>query len=607
MPKWGDFWSLLKQHRPALWIVIVAIVLGLGETLLSLLIPLLTMDMVNQLSAASLQSSTIVLLVSAFLFQALASGCSIYTMSYVGQYIVARLRSKTWQRILKLPVSFFDRNTSGETMSRITNDTNVIKDFITAHLISFFSGLVSIIGAVILLLMIDWKITLFMLLAVPAALLVLWPIGTKMFGVSKGMQEETAWFQGDLGRVLSEIRLVKASLAESQELQRGNQRVSHLFHYGLKEARIMAILSPLMMSIMLLLLVLLIGYGGVRVAEGSLTGGELVAIILYMFQIVVPFTQLASFFTQFQKAMGASERIIEILQEEVEEPHGTEQPQLVPPHGTDSRDPITSSSPQPDQREQTELHQLERQEQIKALRFESITFGYTPDKLILRDVSMTMEAGQMTAFVGPSGAGKTTLFSLIEKFYEPSAGTVLYGSTPLSSFRIHDWRKRIAYVSQESPMMGGTIRDNLTYGLEPVEEDKIKEAVEQANLSSFINSLDKGYDTEVGERGVKLSGGQRQRLAIARAILRDPEILLLDEATAHLDSDSERVVQEALQMLMHGRTTLVIAHRLSTVRNADKIVVLEKGTVTGQGTHEALLASHDFYRKLVQQQFEQTG
>lgn len=596
--QFSKFWSLLSKHRPKLWIIIFALVLGLGETILSLLVPWFTMNMVDQLSAASLQVGTIVLLVGVFLFQALASGCSIYTMSYIGQYVVAGLRGEVWQRILKLRVSFFDHNSSGETMSRMTNDTNVIKDFITGHVISFLSGLISIIGAVVLLLTIDWKITLFMLLAVPAALLVLWPIGSRMFKVSKGMQDETAEFQGDLGRVLSEIRLVKSSLAEPLELKQGEKRVAGLFQYGLKEARIIAFLSPAMMSIIMILLVALIGYGGVRVAEGSLTGGELVAIILYMFQIVVPFTQLASFFTQFQKAMGASERILEILEEEVEEPHSPalqhsppEQHSPAVQHSSVIQHPTAGSAGEP----------------AKSLQFQEVSFGYVPDQPILSNLSVTMEAGQMTAFVGPSGAGKTTLFSLIERFYEPSSGTITYQSMPLSSLSMQEWRSRIAYVSQDSPMMGGTIRDNLTYGLDMQDEAKMREALEQANLSSFIDTLELGWDTEVGERGVKLSGGQRQRLAIARAILRNPEILLLDEATAHLDSASEQMVQEALQKLMKGRTTLVIAHRLSTIRNADKIVMLEKGEVTGQGRHEELYATHAFYRKLVQQQFEQAG
>lgn len=586
--KWGDFWSLLSNHRPAAWMIIVAVLLGVGETVLSLLIPLFTMDMVDQLSAGSVHRSTIVLLVSVFLFQAVSSGFSVYTISYVGQYIVAKLRSEAWSRLLRLPVSFFDRNTSGEMMSRITNDTNVIKDFITGHIITFLSGLVSIIGAVVLLFSIDWKITLFMLLIVPVAMLILWPIGARMYGVSKGMQEETAMFQGDLGRVLSEIRLVKASLAEPLELEQGKKRIGQLFRYGLKEARIMAIVSPLMLSVIMVLLVMLIGYGGVRVADGTLSGGALVAIILYMFQVVVPFTQLASFFTQFQKAMGASDRIIEILREDAEESEQTQQERVVP-----------------------KLHHLPNDSQPgrrnHPLRFESISFGYAADQLILHDVSIAMEGGQVTAFVGPSGVGKTTLFSLIERFYEPVDGRIVYGERPIASFEMKDWRSRIAYVSQESPMMGGTIRDNLTYGLEDVTEERIVEAVEQANLTSFLESLEQGYDTEVGERGVKLSGGQRQRLAIARAILRDPEILLLDEATAHLDSASEQLVQEALQVLMRGRTTLIIAHRLSTVRNADKIIVMERGAVTGQGTHEELLATHPFYQKLVHQQFESAG
>ncbi|MGO4540171.1 ABC transporter ATP-binding protein [Paenibacillus sp. 2TAB19] len=573
-----QFVLLIAKHKPATWLIAAAMLLGIGETALSLTIPLLTMDMVEELSASSLRAVTIAVLGTVFLTQTAMSGFSVYTMSYIGQYIISGLRREVWQRVLKLPVPFFDRNSSGETMSRVTNDTNVIKDFIIGHVISFLGGIISVIGGVILLLTIDWRMTLLMLVAVPAALVILWPLGSKMFKVSKSMQDETALFQGDLGRVLSDIRLVKASLAEPLEKRQGSFRINRLLQFGLQEAKIVAIVSPLMMSVMLLILVVLIGYGGVRVAQGSLSGGELVAIILYMFQIVMPFTQMASFFTQFQKAMGASERLQELLDEQPEQSEAVLE--SINKHVAAA---TLSANKQP-------------------IEFINVGFGYTHDRPLLQSLSLRVEPGKTTAIVGPSGTGKTTLFSLIERFYEPSSGFITYGEQPIADMPLDEWRGRIAYVSQDSPMMAGTIRHNLTYGLDLEAEDKLREAIEQANLTSFLASLPDGFDTEVGERGIKLSGGQRQRLAIARAILRDPDILLLDEATAHLDSESEQLVQEALQALMQGRTTLVIAHRLSTTRGADRIVILEKGEVTGQGTHTELMESHALYYKLVQQQ-----
>lgn len=570
------FFSLIMRHKPATFIIIVAVILGLGETVLSLFIPLLTMNLVEEVSASALEATTIIVLGSVFVLQTAMSGFSVYTMSYVGQYIIGGLRREVWERVLRLPVAFFDRNTSGETMSRVTNDTNVIKEFIIGHVISFLGGIVSIIGGVAILIWIDWKMTLLMLVAVPAALLVLWPLGTKMFKISKSMQDETALFQGDLGRVLGDIRLVKASLAEPVEQGQGKLRINRLFRYGLQEAKILSIVTPIMMTVMLLILVILIGYGGVRVAQGSLATGELVAIILYMFQIVMPFTQMASFFTQFQKAMGASQRIIELLEEPVEE-QAVERQQS-------SGNIATADKKQP-------------------IIFDQVSFGYSSDRSVLHSLSFRAEPGQTTAIVGPSGTGKTTLFSLIERFYSPTAGRMAYGPEAIASFPLENWRQKIAYVSQDSPMMSGTIRHNLAYGMEHADEERIEEAVRLANLTEFIESLPAGYDTEVGERGIMLSGGQRQRLAIARAILRNPAILLLDEATAHLDSESEKLVQDALQILMKDRTTLIIAHRLSTISNADKIIVLENGTVSGQGTHAELLQSHELYAKLVRQQF----
>lgn len=603
-PGWSSFWKLVAKYLPKGWLMAAAIVLGLFETVFTLAIPLLTSRLVDGFSMENLTGRTIALLAAAFVAQALMSGLAIYTMSYVGQFIVSGLRRDLWRRVLKLPVSFFDRNTSGETMSRVTNDTNIVRDFITGQVITFLSGIVSIVGSVVILLTIDWKMTLFALLAIPAAMLLLWPVGRRMYAISRDTQQEIAEFQGDLGRVLADIRLVKASLAEPSERAQGEKRIAGLFRFGLREARIQAIVSPLMMTVMLLILVALIGYGGAQVARGVLTAGALVAIILYMFQIVVPFTQLATFFTQFQKALGATERIREIMDLEPEERELPEDAakQTV---GQDAAKEKSLSKRSADE-ERSVGAALPRKHSIQLpLTFENVAFRYTEDKPILQELNFTAEAGQTTAFVGPSGAGKTTIFSLIERFYEPTEGRLLYGGQSAAEIPLRQWRSRIAYVSQESPVMSGTIRENLTYGLEEAVSDfAVDEAVRQANLTEFVASLPQRLETQAGERGVLLSGGQRQRLAIARAILRDPDILLLDEATAHLDSASEALVQEALDALMSGRTTLVIAHRLSTVRGADKLIVIESGRATGQGTHEELLASHAFYRKLVQRQFE---
>ncbi|GAF12993.1 lipid A export ATP-binding/permease protein MsbA [Bacillus sp. JCM 19045] len=454
-------------------------------------------------------------------------------------------------------------------MSRMTNDTLVIKDFMTLQLIPFISGIISIVGSIVILLVLDWRITLMMLAVVPASLLVMMPLGRRMYKVSRSLQDETASFQGDLGRVLSDIRLVKASLAEDQENRVGLSRMKKLFGYGVREGRIMAVIQPIMMSLMLIMLVVIFGYGGVRVAAGTLSAGALVAIIFYLFQISMPFTQMANFFTQLQKALGASERIDSILKAEQEK----------------------------------DVHELSKQTNAsESLEFKRLSFQYADEKQILNKVEFQAPIGQMTAFVGPSGAGKTTLFSLIERFYQPTEGDISYRGESIYSIGLKNWRNKIAYVSQDSPMMSGTIRDNLTYGLDHVKDTQIDQAIMDANLQSFVQSLPEGYDTEVGERGVRLSGGQRQRLAIARAMIRNPEILLLDEATAHLDSSSEKLVQEALERLMLDRTTLVIAHRLATVRHASQLIVLEEGQVTGAGTHQELLETHDLYKELVQQQ-----
>lgn len=565
----ASFWQLLKSIKLPKAIMITALTLSLLETGAALIVPLFTKNLVDKAASSALETSVIVILIFTFMLQAISGGISSYLIMYVGEIVVSRLRSNLWRKVLFLEIPYFDKHQSGETMSRITQDTNTIKTLVTQHLVSFLTGIVSIVGSVIILLFIDWKMTLVMILAVPFSLLLIIPLGRKMYRISKATQDELASFSGELGRVLGEIRLVKMYSAENEEVEKGEEGIKKLFRFGLKEARIQSVLHPFMTLIMMLVIVILIGYGGVRVASGTLTAGSLVAIIIYMFQIIVPFSQMATSFSALQKALGATERIGEMLNLRTEEKQKGKN----------------------------------LDEALVDIELKDISFSYNDKTPILRDINLRIPKGKTTAFVGPSGGGKTTLFSLLERFYKPTSGSITIGEEDIDSFTLSSWRKAISYVSQESPIMSGTIRENICYGVgREVSDEEVKEAAKLANAKEFIDNLSDGFHTEVGERGIKLSGGQRQRIAIARALIRDPKILFLDEATSNLDSSSEHLVQQALNRLMKGRTTLIIAHRLSTVVHADQLVVIEKGEISGVGTHEELLKDHNLYQKLVQQQ-----
>ncbi|SES29221.1 ABC transporter ATP-binding protein [Psychrobacillus sp. OK032] len=558
------FFQLLKSLKWPVKITIIAIVLSLLSTVIGLIVPLVTKNLVDTLTTTAFNWKMIGVLLVVFLLQAISGGVSFYLLSYIGEFIVADLRKKLWSKVLHLPVPYYDQNESGETMSRITQDTTTLKSLITDHLVNFVSGIITIIGSVIILFFIDWKMTLIMLISVPLSVAIMMPLGTMMHKVSKATQKEMASFSGLLGRVLSEIRLVKSYRAEKTETVSGNEAIQNLYRFGLKEAKIQAFISPFMTLIMMAILVVILGYGGLQVSKGILSAGDLVAIIFYLVNIIVPFAQMATFFTSFQKAVGATERIQDIFHMD------------------------------------SEAVELEAKQPLEdgIITFLDVHFSYGPDKKVIDGISLEAPPGTVTAFVGPSGGGKTTIFSLLERFYEPDTGEILFNRTPIEKLSLRTWRSKIGYVSQESPLMSGTILSNMTYGMTdnpPME--KVIEAAEAANAAMFIDELPDKYDTLVGERGIKLSGGQRQRIAIARALLHNPKILLLDEATSNLDSGSEASVQEALERLMKGRTTLIIAHRLATIIHADQIFFLEKGKITGAGTHDELIANHDLYRE----------
>ncbi|WP_226003487.1 ABC transporter ATP-binding protein [Paenibacillus sp. BJ-4] len=570
----GRFIKLIASAHPPKAILTIAMILTLVQTIAGLIVPLMTKGLIDGLTFSSLNRMVILGLLGAFVLQAVASAVSIYMLNYAGHKIVANLRKRLWHKILSLPIPYFDRNRSGDTMSRVTNDTSLIMNLITEYLVNLISNVIAIIGGIALLFYLDWVMTLIIMTIVPLTALILFPVGRKMYRISKKQQDEMADLTSVLSQVIGEIRLVKAYGTESREAEAGEDRIFRMFRFGLQESRILALVGPISTFLLTAVLVIILGVGGVRVASGMLTAGDLVAFILLLFQVITPMAQFTTLYSRLQKVVGATERIQTILDHE-EEP--------------------------------LEL-KLEAAKESRDIVLHDVAFSYTEGEEVLHHANLVIPANRTTAFVGPSGSGKSTLFSLLERFYVPNTGEICYGDEPISSYTLSSWRSKIGYVSQESSMMTGTVRDNITYGLgREADLEEVRQAARMAYADTFIMDLPQGYDTEVGERGMKLSGGQRQRIAIARALLRSPDILMLDEATSSLDSSSEHEVQKALANLMEGRTTIVIAHRLSTVVHSDQIIVLDKGRVTGAGTHAELIESHQVYRELAQKQFVEMG
>lgn len=377
--KFKAFFALVKQTNPSYGKLAFALILSIVTTLVSLLIPLLTKQLVDGFSMSALSGTQIGLIALVFLIQAALSAYATYALNYSGQKIISGLRDLLWKKLIKLPVSYFDTNASGETVSRVTNDTMVVKELITSHISGFITGIISVIGSLTILFIMNWKLTLLVLVVVPLAALILVPIGQKMFSISRETQDETARFTGLLNQILPEIRLVKASNAEEVEYKRGKLGISSLFQLGVREAKVQSLVGPLISLVLMAALVAVIGYGGMQVSSGELTAGALVAFILYLFQIIMPMGQITTFFTQLQKSIGATERMIEILAEEEE-------------------DTVTGN--------QIDNAHL-------PIRLDQVSFGYKPEQLILKDISAVIEAGKVTAIVGPSGGGKPRCLSCL--------------------------------------------------------------------------------------------------------------------------------------------------------------------------------------------------
>lgn len=465
-----------------------------------------------------------------------------------------------------MPVKYFDNTKTGEISSRLVNDTSQVKNLLANTLPNAVTSILQFFGALVIMMTMDWQMTLIMFIAVPLVVVALLPIMQQSRKIGRKRQDELANFSSDSTSVLSEIRLVKSSNGEPKELNVGSNRISSLYDIGVKEAFINSLTQPIINMMMLLFLGIL-GYGAIRVMNGSFTMGALVSFLMYLFQIMSPVIIISQFFNELSKTSGSTQRI----------------------------------------NEPEEIAQDEQNVDItnKELKLEHVDFSYEDGKPILHDINVQAKPNTVVAFAGPSGGGKSTISSLIERFYKPTAGEITIGGENIDEISLENWRKQIGLVGQNSAVVPGTIRENLLYGLErEVSDDELWQALDMAYVKNFVQEMDDQLDTQIGERGIKLSGGQRQRIAIVRAFLRNPKILMLDEATASLDSESEAMVQKALSSLMKDRTTLVIAHRLSTIVDADTIYFIDHGTVSGSGKHEELIKSTPLYAEYVKNQFK---
>ena len=562
---------LFKRLSWPYGLIIAAVIITSLGSLSGLLVPLFTGRLVDKFSVSSINWGMIAIFGSIFLVNALLSGIGLYLLSKIGEKIIYAIRSLLWEHIIQLKMPFFDKNESGQLMSRLTDDTKVINEFISQKLPNLLPSVLTLIGSLVMLFIMDWKLTLLTFITIPVFILIIVPLGRVMQKISTNTQSEIANFSGLLGRVLTEMRLVKVSNTERLELDNAHTNLKKIYRLGLKQAKISAVVQPISGVVMLLTIAIILGFGALEIGTGAITPGTLIAMIFYVIQLSMPLINLSTLVTDYKKAVGASSRIYEIMQEPIEPTEAL----------SESKDVTIIDG---------------------ELVFEHVDFKYDVKK-ILEDVSFSIPQGEVSAFVGPSGSGKSTIFNLIERMYDIERGDIKYGNQSIFDIPLSKWRTKIGYVMQSNSMMSGTIRDNILYGINrKVDDEELIEYAKLANCHDFIMQFDEGYDTMVGERGLKLSGGQRQRIDIARSFVKNPDILLLDEATANLDSESELKIQEALETLMEGRTTVVIAHRLSTIKKAGQIVFIDKGEVTGKGTHHELMASHDKYRHFVTSQ-----
>jgi subfamily B ATP-binding cassette protein MsbA len=570
-------WPRVRPYRGGLALATLALLLSAAIGLAFPQIVRYLLDAAFLHHDRSLLDRIALLLLALFAIQAGLNFVQTYYLSATGERAVAGLRRELFDKLLTMPPGFFAERRTGELTSRLTTDIGLLQSVMSHQIAEFSRQALALIGGVVVLTYMQPRLTFTALGVVPLVVGSAFYFGRRLRKMTTGVQDKVAEATAVADEALSQIRTVQSFVQEPAERQRYADRILASVWAALVRAEVRGVFFGVLTFATFGGIVFVLWQGGLLVLDGKLTPGALVSFLLYTVTIAAAIGGLASFFSSYQEAVGAAQRVFELLE--------TTSPITDPPSPKSLPRPIRG-----------------------AVTFERVSFRYLADPAapqVLRDINLAVAPGEIVALVGPSGAGKTTLVSLLPRFWDVREGRILLDGINIRDLRLADLRGAIGVVAQEPALFSGSVRENIAYGRPNANQEAIEAAAQAAHAHEFVQRLPEGYDTVVGERGVKLSGGQRQRIAIARALLKDPAVLILDEATSSLDTESERLIEDAMERLLAGRTTLIIAHRLSTVRRADRLVVLDHGRIVEEGSHSELLARGGLYARLYQHQFRE--
>lgn len=565
---------ILSYIKPYMHRLIFAMFCTIMAAAGNLYIPWIIKDMIDEVLAdknGTMLNWIAASIIAIFVVRGLFWYGQNYLMSYVGQSVIIDIRAAVFKKLQRLSVSFYDKNKTGTIMSYVTNDVNALQSAMVENTIEMITEGFILIGSVVAMIYLDWRLTLFTVCTFPVVLWFMEFFGKKIRKTGGRIQECTADITSVLQESVASAKVIKSFVREDYEVDRFDVENRANFRANMKNAQLMATLTPVVELVAAIGVTMIIWYGGNNVINGTITAGSLVAFLTYAVNISNPIKRLTRVIGNIQKALAAAQRVFMIID--------------MPEEIAESRD----------------AKQLP--EVSGKVEFQNVSFAYDDKGNVITDLSFSVKPGEVIAIVGPSGAGKSTIANLLPRFYDVNKGDIKIDGHSVREVTLDSLREQVGIVPQETMLFNGSVYNNILYGRLDATKEEIEAAAKAANAHDFIMQLTDGYETKLGDRGVNLSGGQRQRIAIARAILKNPRILILDEATSALDTESERVVQEALDRLMVGRTSFVIAHRLSTVKNADKILVLEKGNLVESGTHDELLALDGLYAHLYKIQY----